>query len=375
MPCPVTTHSRLGDLFARFDMQMYAVKFERHTLKTIGTALGLCGGEEENIERILEIAKDYRINADSTALDSWWVKSLCEFWGSGKHDDDTRRAAKVACHMAAQVHARNSTANIHIGSDFDEFLKGQGIHDEVTQAAAASLEDWLRSEYGLPIEAAGKASFGLDTVRRAFELGQASAAKASALPSLTEAQRQAISLAKSFMPNNTKDRSNAHVVIDAVLSAKPVECAARKQGTAGGNDPAECDWPACDCDPIAGKVIESLLDQHNLATTFAQRDVLKERAEQCTREGFTPAHDDEKDAGVISAAGAAYALAAADFLYPASMGDGSFHTTPPNFWPFHLKWWKPVTPRRALVKAAAMLIAEIEKLDRNAFKSQEVSNG
>jgi hypothetical protein len=26
------------------------------------------------------------------------------------------------------------------------------------------------------------------------------------------------------------------------------ECAARRQGTAGGNDPADCDWPHCDCD-------------------------------------------------------------------------------------------------------------------------------
>jgi hypothetical protein len=25
-------------------------------------------------------------------------------------------------------------------------------------------------------------------------------------------------------------------------------CAARKQGTAGGNDPADCDYPDCGCD-------------------------------------------------------------------------------------------------------------------------------
>lgn len=27
------------------------------------------------------------------------------------------------------------------------------------------------------------------------------------------------------------------------------KCAAREQGTAGGNDPADCDWPWCGCDP------------------------------------------------------------------------------------------------------------------------------
>lgn len=41
--------------------------------------------------------------------------------------------------------------------------------------------------------------------------------------------------------------------------AKPAwECVARKQGTAGGNDPADCDWPLCQCDPYANKVMSAL---------------------------------------------------------------------------------------------------------------------
>ena len=35
-------------------------------------------------------------------------------------------------------------------------------------------------------------------------------------------------------------------------------CAARRQGTAGGNDPADCGWPTCGCDPYATKVIDAL---------------------------------------------------------------------------------------------------------------------
>ena len=42
------------------------------------------------------------------------------------------------------------------------------------------------------------------------------------------------------------------------LEAATFECAARAQGTAGGNDPADCDWPVCDCDPHAAKVIAAL---------------------------------------------------------------------------------------------------------------------
>jgi hypothetical protein len=36
-------------------------------------------------------------------------------------------------------------------------------------------------------------------------------------------------------------------------------------------------------------------------------------------------------------------------------------------WPWDLKWWKPTTPRRDLVKAAALIVAEIERLDRAAL--------
>lgn len=46
------------------------------------------------------------------------------------------------------------------------------------------------------------------------------------------------------------------------------QCAARPHGsnqTAGGNDPQECDWPICGCDPYADKVIASLQEQGRLA--------------------------------------------------------------------------------------------------------------
>jgi hypothetical protein len=36
------------------------------------------------------------------------------------------------------------------------------------------------------------------------------------------------------------------------------ECGALKQGTAGGNEPADCNWPVCGCDPYANKVMAAL---------------------------------------------------------------------------------------------------------------------
>lgn len=41
-------------------------------------------------------------------------------------------------------------------------------------------------------------------------------------------------------------------------------CAARRQGTAGGNDPADCDWPVCGCDPYADKVVAALQESGHL---------------------------------------------------------------------------------------------------------------
>jgi hypothetical protein len=35
-------------------------------------------------------------------------------------------------------------------------------------------------------------------------------------------------------------------------------CDALKQGSAGGNDPADCGWPVCGCDPYAAKVIQAI---------------------------------------------------------------------------------------------------------------------
>ena len=95
----------------------------------------------------------------------------------------------------------------------------------------------------------------------------------------------------------------------------------------------------------------------------AANDVLRERIRQQVEEGWTIEHDDEHDPGELSGAGAAYALHAAAALHPIA---DSFDTDqrPPNSWLWDEKWWKPGSPRSTLVKAAALIIAEIEKIDR-----------
>lgn len=101
------------------------------------------------------------------------------------------------------------------------------------------------------------------------------------------------------------------------------------------------------------------------STSPAASDVLAERQRQISAEGWTPEHDDEYDPGTLAAAAAAYTLHAADHLNPYSQGDGGDEA--PVMWPWvPASTWKPTTPRRDLVKAGALIIAEIERLDRTA---------
>ncbi|MBV5798985.1 hypothetical protein KUT57_20790 [Pseudomonas aeruginosa] len=92
-------------------------------------------------------------------------------------------------------------------------------------------------------------------------------------------------------------------------------------------------------------------------------DVQAERRRQITAEGWTPEHDDEHADGQMAQAAGCYALHAGGIGtdWPDGLQNGSA-----LFWPWDKDWWKPTTPRRDLVKACALALAEIERLDRAA---------
>jgi len=89
------------------------------------------------------------------------------------------------------------------------------------------------------------------------------------------------------------------------------------------------------------------------ALSQAARDVLAERRRQIDAEGWTPEHDDEHSRGEMALAAACYAVA-----------DNDPRAEPPPLWPWDTEWWKPTSERRMLVKAGALILAEIERLDR-----------
>ncbi|MFM0407480.1 hypothetical protein [Paraburkholderia dipogonis] len=102
----------------------------------------------------------------------------------------------------------------------------------------------------------------------------------------------------------------------------------------------------------------------------ATRDVLDERLRQVEQEGWTHDHDDEHAAGTLALAAAAYALDAGSALDLFEAAD-AVNRHEPIFWPFSSSWWKPSTPRRSLVKAAALMLAEIERMDRDSSNGED----
>lgn len=86
----------------------------------------------------------------------------------------------------------------------------------------------------------------------------------------------------------------------------------------------------------------------------AMTAVIAERYRQIEAEGWTIEHDDAThERGDLAHAGAHYAFYAGQ------------DAPSPSTWRWDAKWWKPQNFRRDLVRAGALIIAEIEKFDRH----------
>lgn len=94
--------------------------------------------------------------------------------------------------------------------------------------------------------------------------------------------------------------------------------------------------------------------------------IAAERKRQVQVEGWTPEHDDEHHGGDMAAAAACYvSFSAASEQVRDHLRDNGM-----SAWPWALKWWKPSpgdAPHdriRELVKAGALIAAEIDRLNR-----------
>lgn len=90
-----------------------------------------------------------------------------------------------------------------------------------------------------------------------------------------------------------------------------------------------------------------------MSTKQVIAEIAAERERQKSVEGWTEAHDDEHDRGELAYAAGCYA--------------GFAHltiVTPPDAWPWSASYWKQKGARRDLIRAAALIVAEIERIDR-----------
>lgn len=95
-------------------------------------------------------------------------------------------------------------------------------------------------------------------------------------------------------------------------------------------------------------------------------ELLLERQRQIEVENFGPRHDDAHDKGEIAAAAACYAMHACAGSIENKELQLRAWAFMKDLWPWAQHWWKPTSRRASLVKSGAMIIAEIERLDRRA---------
>lgn len=109
----------------------------------------------------------------------------------------------------------------------------------------------------------------------------------------------------------------------------------------------------------AAKALASRPSPDVAALVEAWEDVISERKRQIEVEGWTPEHDDSHYKMELAFLAAAYALHDPEIPATAILAFGSM--------PRDMRdWFKPKSRRENLVRAGALILAEIERLDREA---------
>ena len=97
-------------------------------------------------------------------------------------------------------------------------------------------------------------------------------------------------------------------------------------------------------------------------------DIAVERYRQIEVEGWLPEDDDTVFSGTLARMGGCYAIHVSNFFNLDEISAESlrdYREEPMSeVWPGARCPWKPSYPRRDLVKAAALILAEIERIDR-----------
>jgi len=104
--------------------------------------------------------------------------------------------------------------------------------------------------------------------------------------------------------------------------------------------------------------------------------IAAERRRQIDAEGWTPEHDDRHVMGEMLMAATSYQSIAQASIVATALGSefDAANQPPTSIWPWHPEWWKPSDdPVRNLVRAGALIAAEIDRLQRAAAPARPAS--
>ncbi len=92
--------------------------------------------------------------------------------------------------------------------------------------------------------------------------------------------------------------------------------------------------------------------------------IADERVRQIEEEEYDHSKDDRHTMGQLARGAASYAIAAGSNFVEDRHWAKELLMQAVRLWPWHRKTWKSTNPRDDLIKAGAMIVAEIERLDR-----------
>lgn len=170
------------------------------------------------------------------------------------------------------------------------------------------------------------------------------------------------------LDDSPEDSHRRRFIIEGEWYCQNSDCCVREvRITAKWPDGDRPDEPQFECPSCAGTldfhghlkttVLYPVKDSpgHQHSRTPAVEMIAAERSRQIDKEGWSPEHDDDQHrSGDL-------ATAAACYIEPSLMR---------QWWPWENEWWKPKDRIRDLVRAGALVAAEIDRLLRRQKKGQ-----
>ncbi|MGI4340737.1 ead/Ea22-like family protein [Klebsiella pneumoniae] len=267
---------------------------------------------------ITELAQSLKAAAEKATQGEWWADEVKNEGCYGSGDDCVEGFTSYAIY----------------GSD------GQTLFDSLNSDAACICEEY---------DGEGHVAWDETAQRNAEFIALANPANVRALVEALEKAQTINAAAEKLVRCKGRYHSEQNYrALAALFGVKTPDLPPLEHENVHYADAAEMEIAA-----LRQRIAE--LESHTV--TAAAADVLAERKRQVTAEGGTPGHDDEYEHGELADAAGCYALSSELFDCAGE---------PPRPWPWPDEWWKPTNRRRDLVKAGALILAEIERLDRAA---------